>query len=284
MKTLSIRMIFILWTLLLASNTWAGEIMQMTQVAAANPCSIKHNPCGMKKHNPCNPCGKKAANPCNPCAGKAARIDPKLITRPAGAKIYAGLSRSKLVKQGRKLFSDASLSSNGLSCNSCHSTNHLFNATFAKPYPHPVSMAKERAGVTSRLNADEFVQFCMLAPMASKPLPWESKSLAALTAYVTDIKQPAFVEWAVKNPCALKKKMAAANPCGMKMHNPCNPCGMKSGMKMHNPCNPCGKKMHNPCNPCGMKKDMKMHNPCDKKMHNPCNPCAKKMHNPCGGY
>lgn len=278
MKTLSIWTIFVLWALLSVPNAWAGESIQMTQLAAANPCSMNHNPCGMKKHNPCNPCGKKAANPCNPCAkkaanpcnpcaGKAAHIDPKLITRPTNKKIYSGLSRNKLVEHGRKLFKDTSLSSNGLSCNSCHSTNHLFDATFVKPYPHPVSMAKERAGVGSKLNADEFVQFCMLAPMAAQPLPWESKDLAALAAYVTDVKQPAFVKWAAKNPCALKK-VAAANPCGKKAHNPCNPCGMK----MHNPCNPCAKKMHNPCNPCSMK------------MHNPCNPCAMKMHNPCAGH
>lgn len=265
MKTLSIWTVFILGPLLLASNTWAGETIEMTRVAAANPCSMKNNPCAMKKHNPCNPCGKKMANPCNPCgkmmknpcnpcAGKADRIDAKLVIRPANKKTYTGPSRAKLVEHGRKLFKDTSLSSNGLSCNSCHSTNNLFNASFAKPYPHPVSMAKERAGIGSKLNADEFVQFCMLAPMATQPLPWESKTLAALAAYVTDTKQPAFVKWAAKNPCALKK-VAAANPCGKKM----------------NPCNPCAKKIHNPC-------AMKMKNPCAKKIHNP---CAMKMKNPC---
>lgn len=235
MKTLSIRTVFILGSLLLASHTWAGKTIEMTRIAAANPCSMNHNPCAMKKHNPC---GKKM-NMENPCAGKVAHIDPKLITRPANKKIFTGLSRAKLVEHGRKLFKDTSLSPNGTTCNDCHSTNHLFNATFIKPYPHSVSMAKERAGVDSKLNADEFVQFCMLAPMAAQPLPWESKTLAALAAYVTDIKQPAFVKWAAKNPCALKK-VAAANPCGKKMHNPCNPCAMK----MHNPC---AMKMKNPC-------------------------------------
>jgi len=26
---------------------------------AANPCAMKHNPCEMKSHNPCNPCDMK---------------------------------------------------------------------------------------------------------------------------------------------------------------------------------------------------------------------------------
>ena len=250
------------------------------KMAAGNPCGM--NPCAMKHHNPCNPCAKKHMkhNPCNPCAMKnpcaknpcamknpcaaGDRIEAKLMTRPAGTSLYEGRSREKLVQKGEKLFNDTRLSTNGLSCNDCHATHDLFNASFTKPYPHKVSMAKQRAGVNV-VEADEFVQFCMMAPMEAKPLPWNSKKLAALTAYVVDVKQPEFIKFAQANPCALKKSGAnPCNPCAMK-HNPCNPCAMK-----HNPCNPCAMK-HNPCNPCAMKH----------KKHNPCNPCAMKRHNPC---
>ena len=251
----------LLVVLLFASNVWAGETLQMLKVAAANPCSMKHNPC-------------------NPCAGMAKKdIDPSLVKRPAGVASYSGLSRAKLVKQGEKLFKDKSLSTIGISCNTCHATNDMFKLSFSKPYPHSIGMAKERAGLSGKLHADEFVQFCMLAPMAAKTLPWDSKELAALAAYVEDVKQPNYRSWAAKNPCAMKHNPCAmkGNPCAMK-HNPCgmkgNPCAMK-----HNPCgmkgNPCAMK-HNPCgmkgNPCAMK-----HNPCGMKG----NPCAMK-HNPCG--
>lgn len=268
MKTRSVQLIFTLLTLFtLSQGVFAGQTISM-QVAANNPCAMKGqnpcnpcanpcaknaknacnpcakkvknacNPCDKEMHNPCNPCGKKMYNPCgknpcgkgkNPCGSAAKKIDSKKVLRPAGVKLFAKGPRNKLTGYGAKLFKDTSLSSNGLSCNDCHATNDLFNASFNKPYPHKVSMAKERAGVTRNLSADEFVQFCMMAPMATKPLPWRSRELAALAAYVEDVKQPAFRKWAQKNPCALKGKgMRGANPC-----NPCNPCAGKMAM---NPC------------------------------------------------
>ena len=225
--------------------------MQIPMTKVANPCAMKNacNPCAAKNacnpcartnpcmsRNPCNPCTAKnpcmAKNPCNPCAATQ-DIDPKKVKRPAGTQLYAGMKRNDLVRLGEKLFKDQSLSSNGLSCNDCHATNDLFNASFTQSYPHPVSMAKQRAGVHI-VAADEFVQFCMMAPMAAEPLPWESKELAALTAYVLDVKQPNFIKMVKANPCFLKKK-ASANPC-----NPCaaNPCAAGKNMT-NNPCNPC---------------------------------------------
>jgi len=232
---------------------------------ACKPCSAKKacspcNPCAIKKKacNPCNPCAaKKACSPCNPCAGKkacspcnpcnpcgAAKVSAKDFVRPKGAKLASG-KKSQLIAEGKKLWTSTSLSTNGLSCNSCHVNNASLNATFAKPYPHKVAMPSQMAGV-GKIHADEMAQFCLLVPMQSKTLPWNSKELAALAAYTIEL-QKTFKH----NPCAAKK------PC-----NPCNPCAAR---KACNPCNPCAaKKSCNPCNPCAPKK-----NPC-----NPCNPCA----------
>ena len=225
-----------LFALMFASTATAEQVMPMpmVKVAAANPC----NPCGMKHKNPCNPCAMKHKNPCNPCAGKnpcaanpcakkTGQVDAKLITRPAGTKLYSRMSRAKLVKKGEKLFKDTSLSTNGMSCNTCHSGNNSFGMTFAKPYPHYVGMAKDKAGM-KQINADEFVQFCMVVPMAAKPLGWKSKKLAALTAYVEDVKQKDFMKSKGMNPCGMNP--TGINPCAMKHKNPCNPC------------NPCSKK------------------------------------------
>ena len=256
MKRLTMRAFFLL-AMLLMSNGWAGQTLPMVQVAEANPCAMKHKNAGdMKMHNPCamqhkNAGEMKMHNPCamqhkNPCAGIAAdRIDAKLIKRPAGTALFSGVSRAQLVKEGEALFRDPSLSPNKTTCNDCHTTNDLFKPGFAKPYPHPVSMAKMRAGVDGELHADEFVQFCMLAPMAAKTLAWDSRELAALTAYVTDVKQKDFQAEMQANPCAMKHE----NACSMKHKNPC---GMNGGMKMHNPCamkhkNPCEMKHKNPC-------------------------------------
>ncbi|MDQ7016213.1 MAG: cytochrome c peroxidase [Gammaproteobacteria bacterium] len=183
-----------------------------------NPCGMKmHNPCGMKMHNPC---GMKMHNP---CGAKSAGVDRRKVTRPAGLPLKQG-NHTKMVREGKKLFSDTSLSSNGLSCNACHTQHALFKDTFSEAYPHYVKMANEQAGV-KKVELDEMVQFCMVVPMASNPLPWDSTKLAALTAYTAE----------------LQKTFKPGHAGAMKsMGNPCNPCAMK--MKMHNPCNPCGMK------------------------------------------
>jgi len=162
--------------------------------------------------NPCakNPCAK----PANPCARKPG-IDAKLVTRPAAYKPSVGDA-----KLGEKLWNDTTLSSNGMSCNTCHQSHGAFQAGFAKPYPHTVAMAKDQIGVKT-VHLDEMVQACMLMPMAAKPLPWDSRELAALTAYTLTVQK-------TFRPGA----KAPANPCSVK---PANPCAVK-------PANPCAKK------------------------------------------
>lgn len=157
-----------------------------------------------------NPCAAKAANP---CAGKP-DVDARLVLRPAGTKL-AGGDHAQLVKEGEALFKDTTLSTNGMACESCHADLGAFNQSFAKPYPHRVAMTKERGGV-DKVALDEMVQFCMVVPMAAKPLPWESRQLAALTAYSAEL-QKRFVKQAAA-PAA-----KPANPCAPKAANPCAP-------------------------------------------------------------
>jgi cytochrome c len=142
---------------------------------------------------------------------------------------------------GKQLWQDRALGTSGLACQTCHLNHASFNPTFVQPYPHQVSMPRQRAGL-SQVALDEMVQVCMVIPMASRPLAWASKELAALTAYAGEV-QKNFIKAAAANPCMLKPQAA----------NPCNPCAAK------NPCNPCAAKAINPCNPCAAK------NPCAGK-------------------
>lgn len=161
--------------------------------------------------NPCNPCSPKGKNPC----AASNRIDPKLVTRPAGTSL-AGGNPAELAQEGEKLWNSKSLSTNGVACQTCHQNNGAFKASFAQPYPHPVTMAKDRAGL-KKIALDEMVQLCMVAPMAAKPLPWDSRELAALTAYAGTLqkhfKPAAANPRAPKNPCAPRNPCAPANPC-----------------------------------------------------------------------
>lgn len=240
-----------------ASNPCAAKMNPCNPCAARNPCGMAMNPCNpcAKGMNPCNPCGAKnpcgmamnpcgmAMNPCNPCG--AMKMSASKVTRPVGSQRYHG-KRSRLVKQGKELWNDSSLSTNGLTCNNCHMNNQAFLASFTKQYPHEVAMAKGM-GISS-IQIDEMVQLCMVNPMANEPLPWDSRELAALSAYSVDVAQTNYVAAVASNPC-MAKAANPCNPCGARM-NPCNPRGAKM-----NPCNPCAKAM-NPCNPCGMR------NPC----------------------
>lgn len=98
--------------------------------------------------------------------------------RPAGYKPIAGDP-----VLGEKLFNDTKLSTNGMSCASCHANHASYSNSFAKPYPHMVVMAREQLG-RKKVHLDEMIQACMVMPMATKPLPWNSQELAALVAYV----------------------------------------------------------------------------------------------------
>lgn len=232
---------------------------------AANPCAAK-NPCAA---NPCaaNPCAAKnpcaATNPCaasaNPCAG-ANPCTAKAVKRPAGYTPYRG-NHKDLAAKGEKLFNDTSLSSNGMSCNTCHVNGASYAPTFKEDYPHKVAMAAD-AGV-KKIHLDEMVQLCMVTPMATEPLDWKSETLAALVAYTSDeqTRYRATMASSGDNPCAAKNP-CAANPCAAKnpcAANPCaaNPCAAKNPCAGKNPCaaNPCAAK--NPCagsNPCKPKK------------------------------
>lgn len=176
--------------------------------AACNPCNpcktSAGNPCAAS--NPCNPCA--ACNPCNPCA--ATKIDPSEFVRPAGVSVNP--CGANLVAEGKLLWNDPKLSTNDLACGSCHDGGALFNASFEQPYPHKVAMPHQRAGV-DKVTVDEMVQFCMVVPMQQKALPWNSRELAALSAYSLELQKNFSF-----NPCAASPN----NPCAAA--NPCNPC------------------------------------------------------------
>lgn len=105
------------------------------------------------------------------------------IVRPAGYKPRPGDPIA-----GEKLFNDKKLSTNGMSCASCHANNASFSGSFAKPYPHKVAMANDQLGVRT-IHLDEMIQACMVMPMAAKPLPWNSSELADLTAYMAQVQK-----------------------------------------------------------------------------------------------
>ena len=209
------------WALAAALFSFVPLASTPAESNPCNPCAPAANPCNpcAPVANPCNPCG--GANPCNPCGGNPcdplgalSRIEPSRFRQPEGGDA-ASTKSAALVAKGEALWSSREISSGGAACSDCHRNDYtLINTTFAEPYPHFVQMVDIRSNV-KEVNAAEMVNFCMMAAMNSEPLAWDSDELAALTAYVENIR-PGYVPrtgTAGANPC---------NPCGA---NPCNPCG-----------------------------------------------------------
>ena len=116
--------------------------------------------------------------------GQSPRIPPTDVTRPVYTRPFAG-DASKLIETGTKRHGDTRLSSAGRSCNTCHAEADSYNDTFKKPWPHFVASVKSKTGL-DRITAEGMVQFCMISAMGVRPLPWDSETLAALTAFVLE--------------------------------------------------------------------------------------------------
>jgi hypothetical protein len=112
------------------------------------------------------------------------RIPSKDVVRLAGTKAFSA-DPAKLLAAGTERHADTTLSPAGRSCNTCHLEANSYNATFNRPWPHPVASVKVKTGLDA-ITAEGMVQFCMISAMGTRPLAWDSETLAALTAFVLD--------------------------------------------------------------------------------------------------
>jgi hypothetical protein len=220
------------------SGVFGAVIGSPIPLAAATcmPCAPRAG-----KQNPCSPCAARnpcaAMNPCaasNPCAA-GGQINPCSVTRPVGSKPYQG-DPLALLNEGKALWNNPAISgNNSMSCATCHQDGTMMlQDDFAKPYPHFVQMAADTTGKQS-ITLEGMVQLCMQKPMQTKTFPWDSRQLAALTAYTSVLQRTFKPVGNAANPCAAKNPCAAMNPCaGMNpcaaMKNPCasmNPCAAR---------------------------------------------------------
>jgi len=101
---------------------------------------------------------------------------------------------AKSVANGKKLFTDTSLGTSGLTCNSCHAEGGTKEGkmgetvvpawdNLAPQYPKYFKMA-ERV-----YTLDQVVQFCIVNPLKGKALAWDAQKLTDLTAYCASVKK-----------------------------------------------------------------------------------------------
>lgn len=125
-----------------------------------------------------------AASPVAFQAPEAVAQDKADLTQPEGWALPDG-DRAALVARGAELYDDPSIGESGSACSTCHVDYQNYKDTFLEPYPHQVAMGLNMFDM-EEVTAAEMVQLCMVVPMGSNALPWESEELAALTAYVED--------------------------------------------------------------------------------------------------
>lgn len=101
---------------------------------------------------------------------------------------------AKSIENGKKLFNDASLGTNGMSCNTCHLNGGATEGmkmggkalkVFDKlgcEYP------KYFAGAKKVMTLDQVNDWCIVVPMKGTALAWDDQRLTDLTAYVASVK------------------------------------------------------------------------------------------------
>ena len=105
---------------------------------------------------------------------------PLLIPHPTAAGELEDAAAS-----GRKLFDDASLGTNGKSCNSCHTNMGKGDIPFTgrAPFPKVFSMAKRMRTL------DQTVQGCIMGAMKGQALAWDDAKLTDLVTYLNSLYQ-----------------------------------------------------------------------------------------------
>lgn len=94
--------------------------------------------------------------------------------------------------RGKTLFMDASLGTNGMSCNSCHAGGGMKAgkmgemeippfAQVGKKYPMYFKMAEKV------MTLDQVINFCITTPMKGKALAWDDQKIADLAAYIVSV-------------------------------------------------------------------------------------------------
>ena len=100
---------------------------------------------------------------------------------------------AKSVENGKKLFSDTTLGTSGMTCNSCHMEGGTKAGkmgemavpawdNLAPQYPKYFMMAKRV------MTLDQVVNWCIKEPLKGKPLAWDDQKLTDLTAYCASVK------------------------------------------------------------------------------------------------
>jgi cytochrome c len=93
------------------------------------------------------------------------------------------------IMRGKVLFSDASLGTNGMSCNSCHAEGGTEPGKMGDMEIPPFKDVNEKYPgyfkmVGKVMTLDQVINFCVTTPMEGTALAWDDQRMADLAAYI----------------------------------------------------------------------------------------------------
>jgi len=96
------------------------------------------------------------------------------------------------IMNGKALFSDASLGTNGKTCNDCHMAGGTKEGKMGKMVIPPFYEVNEKYPMywvmaDKVMTLDQVINWCILTPLEGEPLKWDDQRLADLAAYCSSV-------------------------------------------------------------------------------------------------
>lgn len=167
--------------------------------------------------------------------------------KPKEMKPDPAVRLARSVENGKKLFADAAIGTNDMSCNSCHAEGGMKDGKFGeRDIPAFSGLAaaypKYFASANKVMTLSQVNNFCLVNAMSGEPFPADDQRLADLTAYVASVKGVSEIEKKA-DPGAEKTAadaLAKSVESGKKLFGDkalgttemtCNSCHMEGGTK-----------------------------------------------------
>jgi cytochrome c len=99
------------------------------------------------------------------------------------------------IMNGKALFSDAGLGTNGKTCNDCHMAGGTMEGTMGKMVIKPFHEVNEKYPMywmmaNKVMTLDQVINWCIMTPLQGEPLKWDDQRLADLAAYCASVESP----------------------------------------------------------------------------------------------
>lgn len=109
-----------------------------------------------------------------------------------GEKMSPEEAMQASIMRGKDLFGDASLGTNGKTCNDCHMAGGTKEGKMGKMVVKPFYEVNEKYPMywtmaDKVMTLDQVINWCILTPLQGEPLKWDDQKLTDLAAYCASV-------------------------------------------------------------------------------------------------